>query len=239
MSGVQQPGLDVTGASAGDNIGSVQLEVGPSSTGPWSQVYFGPDTTEAVPVNGLKTGEDYYVAVTYWSLKGVPSAKLVKGPYTAPGLVSDTFVNAGALAVLDEANTAQITPNAVTSQASAETSGAQTLTGTSPKTIQTVTLTATGEAVEVRGNFYLTVWHPTAGGIDAEVRVTRDGLGDIFNQTITAINGDLIQGWQTPIVIDTPAAGSVTYRIFVTLSNNGAATQEVQATYLSAREFKR
>lgn len=87
VSGVQQPGLDVTGAASGDNIGSVQIEVGPSGTGPWEQVYFGPDTTEAVPVNGLIGGEDYYVAVTYWSLKGVPSAKLIKGPYTAPDIV--------------------------------------------------------------------------------------------------------------------------------------------------------
>lgn len=157
----------------------------------------------------------------------------IAGDLAYENTVSSSLIDSGAV------QTVKIAANAVTSQASAETSGAQTLTGTSTKTVQTVTLTATGEAVEVRGNFYLTVWHPTAGGIDAEIRITRDGLGDIFNQTITAINGDLIQGWQTPIVIDTPPAGSVTYRIFVTLSNNGAATQEVQSTYLSAREFKR
>lgn len=166
----------------------------------------------------------------------VAAAKLADGSvdFTGPKVA-----NVGDLAVLDEADTAQIAANAVTNEASAETSGAQTLTGTTDKTIQTVTYTATGGPIEVRANFYLTVWHPTAGGIDAQVRVTRDGLGNIFDQTITAINGDLIQGWQTPIITDTPSAGSVTYRIIVTLSNNGAATQQVQATFLSAREFKR
>jgi hypothetical protein len=141
----------------------------------------------------------------------------------------------GASAVL----TNKIAANAVTNEASAETSGAQTLTGTTAKDIQTVTYTSTGETIEVRANFFLTVWHPTAGDISAQIVVSRDGLGAIFDQTILAINGDLIQGWQTPIVIDTPGAGAVTYRVTITLSNNGAANQEVQATFMSVREYKR
>jgi len=87
-SGVQQPGVIVTGDAVGDNVGAVEVEVGASGTGPWEQVFYGPPTTESVTVNGLVGGEAYYVAVTYWSLKGVPSAKLVKGPYTAPGMVA-------------------------------------------------------------------------------------------------------------------------------------------------------
>ena len=136
--------------------------------------------------------------------------------------------------------TVKIAANAVTDQASAETAGSQTLTGTTPKEIQTVTYTATGQPIEVRANFFMTVWHPAAGDISANVVVTRDGLGtELFNQLIVAIGGDYIQGWQTPIIIDTPAAGSVTYRVTVTLTNNAAATQTVQGAFLSVREFKR
>ena len=85
--GIQLPGLIVEGAAVGDNVGAVQIEVGLTGTGPWEQVYHGPPTTETVPVNGLLVDEDYYVAVTYWSLRGVPSEKLVKGPYTTSDLV--------------------------------------------------------------------------------------------------------------------------------------------------------
>jgi len=86
--GIQQPGFIVSGSAVGDNVGAVQIEVGATAVGPWEQAYHGPPTTEEVPVNGLNAGAVYYVAVTYWSLRAVPSEKLVKGPYTAPGLVA-------------------------------------------------------------------------------------------------------------------------------------------------------
>ncbi len=87
-SGVQQPGLVVTGASVGDNIGAVLIEYSTSSSGPWLQAYSGPPTIATVDVNGLIGGTAYYVGITYFSVRGVPSAQLVKGPYTAPGMVS-------------------------------------------------------------------------------------------------------------------------------------------------------
>ncbi|WP_309091712.1 hypothetical protein [Phenylobacterium sp.] len=146
---------------------------------------------------------------------------------------------AGALAVLDAADTPQIVDHAVTNQASAETSAVQALTGTTAKQIQTVTYVSTGEPIEVRANFFMTVWHPGAGGISANIVITRDGAGEIFNQLIDAIGGDNIQGWQTPIVIDTPPAGSVTYRVTVTLTNNDASAQTVQGAFLGVREYKR
>ncbi len=87
-SGVQQPGLVVTGASVGDNIGAVLIEYSTSSSGPWLQAYSGPPTIASVEINGLIGGTAYYVGITYWSVRGVPSAQLVKGHYTAPGMVS-------------------------------------------------------------------------------------------------------------------------------------------------------
>lgn len=86
--GIQQPGFIVSGSAVGDNVGAVQIEVGATDEGPWEQVYHGPPTTEEVPINSLIAGGTYYVAITYWSLRAVPSEKLVKGPYTAPGLTA-------------------------------------------------------------------------------------------------------------------------------------------------------
>lgn len=87
-SGIQQPGLIVTGAAVGENIGTVLIEYGTSSTGPWEQAYSGPPTIVTVAINSLVGGGTYYVGITYWSVRGVPSAQLVKGPYTSPGLTS-------------------------------------------------------------------------------------------------------------------------------------------------------
>jgi hypothetical protein len=51
-----------------------------------------------VDVNALIGGTAYYVGITHFSVRGVPSAQLVKGPYTAPGLTSSGFVGQGPLA---------------------------------------------------------------------------------------------------------------------------------------------
>jgi len=91
-SGVQQPGLIVTGPAVNENIGTVLVEYGTSSSGPWQQAYSGPPTIATVAIDGLIGGTAYYVGITYWSVRGVPSAQLVKGPYTAPGLTSGDVV---------------------------------------------------------------------------------------------------------------------------------------------------
>jgi hypothetical protein len=91
-SGVQQPGLIVTGPAVNENIGTVLVEYSTSGSGPWVQAYSGPPTIASVEINGLIGGTGYYVGITYWSVRGVPSAQLVKGPYTAPGLTSGDVV---------------------------------------------------------------------------------------------------------------------------------------------------
>lgn len=113
-SGVQQPGLIVTGPTISENIGTVLVEYSTSSSGPWVQAYSGPPTIASVEINGLVGGTAYYVGITYWSVRGVPSAQLVKGPYTAPGLTAGGFVGQGDLALLDTVGSAQIDAGAVT-----------------------------------------------------------------------------------------------------------------------------
>jgi len=132
-----------------------------------------------------------------------------------------------------------IQTQAVTNYASAYTSGTITLTGTTTSTVQTLTYTSTGTRLNVRINFYLTVWHPAAGGIQAIVTITRTGVANIFTQTFDAVNGDLLQGWQTIEIEDNPPAGTCTYAAEVTLTNNGAATQTAQSRFMGVTELKR
>lgn len=235
--GSELPAIVITGAMTDGLADQIIIQHRASGATDWSDARVESPDAERVVIRGLPAG-DWEAAVSY-RRGNRTSDPLVLDPVTLTGVKASTFVDQGALAVLDETDTPQITPNAVTNQASAETSGTQTLTGTTAKEIQTVTYVSTGEPIEVRANFFMTVWHPSAGGISANVVITRDGLGIIYNQLIDAIGGDNIQGWQTPIVIDNPAAGSVTYRVSVTLTNNDASTQTVQGTFLSAREYKR
>ena len=100
-SGAQQPGLIVTGPTVGDNIGAVLVEYSTSSSGPWTQAYSGPPTISSVEINGLIGGDDYYVGVTYSSVRGVPSEQLVKGPYAPLESVALAVVDQGALATRD------------------------------------------------------------------------------------------------------------------------------------------
>ncbi|QBX38678.1 hypothetical protein E4M02_11185 [Brevundimonas sp. S30B] len=85
--GTQQPGLIIQGEVL-DGLGSVLVEVGTSSEGPWQQVYEGPPTSEIIRADGLTPGAAYHVAITYRSVRGTPSDRLILGPYTAPGLTS-------------------------------------------------------------------------------------------------------------------------------------------------------
>ena len=134
--------------------------------------------------------------------------------------------------------TAKVASNAITSEASAFTAATLAQSGASETTVQTVTYVSTGETIEVRANFFMTVWHPAAGGITTTIRIYR-GATMIYEQAFVAINGDLLQGWQTPTVIEDPAAGSHTYTVTVQASTAGYATAETSSRLLAAREFKR
>jgi hypothetical protein len=93
--GVAQPVLEVNG-EVPDGIGGLLVEVGPTAEGGWTQVYDGPPTTERIEISGLETETEYYVAITHKSIRaGVPSDRLVMGPYTTSKLISEESMGMG------------------------------------------------------------------------------------------------------------------------------------------------
>lgn len=138
----------------------------------------------------------------------------------------------------DVVETAAVSTDAITAEGSTFTAASLDVTGTSEITVQTVTFVSTGFALEIRANFFLTVWHPTAGDVNATVRMYR-GATSIYEQVFSAINGDLLQGWMTPAVIEEPAAGSYTYTVTVQIDVSNTDTASAVSRLLSVREFKR
>lgn len=136
-------------------------------------------------------------------------------------------------------STAAIAANAVTEASSTYTAGSVTLTGTTPRLVQSLMRTVNGNELDVDVSFHMTVWHPSGGGIEATIRVLRDSVDITDAIEISAIGGDIIQGWQTFSVPDSPPAGTYTWEVVVTLSNNDAATQTAIARRLRVREFNR
>lgn len=135
--------------------------------------------------------------------------------------------------------TESMVANAVTDAGVSFTAGDLTLNGTTQVTTQTLVFACSGRPVVVRSNFYMTLWHPPAGGFSVTVRVLRNGVA-IFEITLDAINGDQITGWQTPEVEDTPGAGTHTYTTTVQLSrDDGFSIQRVQSRAMRVQEFKR
>jgi len=235
--GAVLPAIVLTGAVDNDTVDMVIFEYRRDGATDWVPAGIEGPQVETKQIVGLAPG-DWEVAVSYRRGRRT-STQLVLGPVTIGPVTASTFVDAGALAVLDEADTAQITPGAVSNYASASVSGVQSIPSTSPVKIAELTYVSTGGRLEVRANFFLTVWHDVAGGISVQTQIKRIPVGNIFDLNVGVINGDLMQGWQTPIVVESPAAGSHTYELWVTLSNTGGSIREVVSTVLSVTEFKR
>lgn len=144
-----------------------------------------------------------------------------------PGGLDDGYVD-----------TLAIDTAAVTSGATSAVGGVVALNAALETTIATRSCTTTGGELEIEANFYLTVWHPLAGPISCRIRMYRDATV-IFDKTFVAIDGDLIQGWQTPRAVETMAAGSYTYSVTAQASVSNYSTAEVDAGSISVREFKR
>lgn len=137
-------------------------------------------------------------------------------------------------------DTDKVVLQAITTLASANTISAIPLAGTADTIVQTLSYTTTGERLLVQANFFLTVYHPTAGGISTRIRIERVGLGaPLFDATFEAIGGDFFLGWQTPSVEDQPDPGTYTYNVIVNLDNNDADMPTAQARALTITEFKR
>ncbi|GLK49484.1 hypothetical protein GCM10017620_24570 [Brevundimonas intermedia] len=93
--GGQLPGFDLSGVVSNDTATAIIVEHGPTSAGPWTQAYQGPPTVTNIPIDGLQSGETYYIAVQYQRNQNY-SERHVYGPYTSP--VLDPGPNAPTLA---------------------------------------------------------------------------------------------------------------------------------------------
>lgn len=157
---------------------------------------------------------------------------------TNPAALGASVVEAPAIAS-SAVTTAKVATNAITSEASAFTAATlAVVASTAETTVQTVAFTTTGETVELKANFFMTMWHPTAGNVNVTLRMYRDATV-IYSQVFPAINGDLLQGWQTPTVIEAPAAGSYTYTVTMQSDVSNYDTFEASSRLLAAREYKR
>lgn len=96
--GARQSGFLVIGTIASLNARRVTVEFGASVDGPWVSAFDGPPLAGVVRASivGVQPGSQCYIAITYWTAQAAaPSGRLVRGPYTAPPLVSDDTLNVG------------------------------------------------------------------------------------------------------------------------------------------------
>lgn len=136
--------------------------------------------------------------------------------------------------------TEKVFNNAITNSVSVSTNANLNLNGVIPVTVQSVTFTSTGGPLVVQLNLFATIWHPAAGGADFRVRIERPPVGNVFDQVIGLVGGDFLQGWQTPIIVETLPAGTYTWNAICQLStNSGFSDQFVQNRFMSVTEFKR
>lgn len=249
--GVRQPGLTVTGPTVGENIGSVLVEYSTSSSGPWVQAYSGQPTIASVEINGLIGGTAYYVGITYWSVTGVPSSQLVKGPVTAPAL---TVPPNGAIAVAGSFQTAALATDAVTKEWRYDTTGLDDFSSfgpmTSRYTLFSMTLTATGKKISFNGQYLISAYHSDNDWNHFTVveRVgVSGGLVDVYHvkRRLKNINSNdgFMNDWQLINFTDTPPAGAVDYyvRVYHTFSGGSPpnfSVYDVSNRVLAAREHK-
>jgi hypothetical protein len=210
-SGVQQPGLIVTGPAVNENIGTVLVEYSTSGSGPWVQAYSGPPTIASVEINGLIGGTAYYVGITYWSVRGVPSAQLVKGPYTAPGLTAGGIIDGAVTA-------AKLATGAVTTAKIA--AGAITATELASDAISTAKIAAAavtnvGTVGDDTGSFSLPFLHSGGGGTQPETLsssvITTTGATVEIRAGFSSFMRHGDDDWSLTIeIVRTPTGGSPT-----------------------------
>lgn len=85
--GTQLPGFDLTGIVSNSTATAVIVEHGPTETGPWTTAYQGPPTVTTIPIDGLQSGETYFIAIQYQRNQNY-SERAVYGPFTAPALTA-------------------------------------------------------------------------------------------------------------------------------------------------------
>ena len=178
-------------------------------------------------IGGIGTGNGTAVANSSISIS---SAGVLSG--AGGGTVTLTGLGAGTVATLSSIATGNINSNAVTQTTGAYTQAAVTTSGTT--TVQTITFTATGGPCVV--NFGASL-------------VSNNGGTDVATMSVVRVQGASTTVWTSGTttflqggscassLIDTPAAGSVTYNL-TTASSTGTFPTVSNRT-LSAVELKR
>lgn len=126
--------------------------------------------------------------------------------------------------------TSKVADNAISNIVSAFTAGAVFVSSVTPVTLQTITITATGKPILLRGFVVFSTdatWTP--GGVT--VTIKRNGTSILSYEVVGPTSC-------TPTIIDTPSAGSVTYVIEAKATN---LTPSVSASNreLDAMEVKK
>ena len=178
-------------------------------------------------IGGIGTGNGTAVANSSISIS---SAGVLSG--AGGGTVTLTGLGAGTVATLSSIATGNINSNAVTQTTGAYTQAAVTTSGTT--TVQTITFTATGGPCVI--NFGASL-------------VSNNGGSDVATMSVVRVQGASTTVWTSGTttflqggscassLIDTPAAGSVTYNL-TTASSTGTFPTVSNRT-LSAVELKR
>lgn len=266
--GATQPALFLDGASTNPLASGIFVEYRVDGTTPWSQWADADGETEHFETTAVAARTDYEVSIRYRSEEsGLLGARLILGPETTGGVVIDwddqpppgpTVLDdwdvlrapgsaggvnvAGDLSLKDTAGTADIAPNAITESVSSYLASAQTLSGTTPVTLRTVTVTTTGEPVDISCRFLLEAENPTAFGMIFRIWRT-DGISPtvIFQEVLgnlafkdAGANYRCGQPY-TAAWTDQPSAGAYSYFMEVEFTiNTGFSIQEASNRYLSA-----
>lgn len=147
----------------------------------------------------------------------------------------------------DELPTAGLAAESVTQAERDFTATAQTLTGTTFKTIAEKEVTVTGGRLDIVASFSINTENTTIYGL--RFRVVRETGGiDIATPYDLVLGGNVTKDaggdylFIQPVAIfcdDDPAAGTHTYRLEVWLSRDDCSVEEVTNAYLRVEEVKR
>lgn len=237
QSGQAVPAIVVTGAIDNPTADAIVVEYAVHSSGVWSHLAAAPSATR-IQIVDVAPSTQYDVRIRYVRNGAVSAATTATGsPVTTGAAVANTIVNQGALATINQANTANIVNNAVTSPNNALTAGTQSFQSASPTTVQSLSITTAGGVVKLTVS--LQHWTGT-GSWPLTIQCYRGGTL-LYEFDTESDVGPLLDTFSLQ---DTPSAGTYTYTLVLTTPNfvnipppNG--TQFVAYAYLDALEVKK
>ena len=178
--------------------------------------------------SGLSAGDVRYYWVRHFDTSGNVSAWY---PSSATGGVAGTA--GGASLGTNAVNTINIVNAAVTDVTSAYTAASVVLAAGGWATVQTITVTTTGEPLLIKSTAHANTNAGAGNFASHQVRIQRDGTTIYGPVAPTAFV--MCDGFVAVSIIDTPAAGTYTYTLQL-LPSHGCG---VDGRYLEALETKR